>query len=126
MNKLHKLFIKYDSEFCCELQRRGKLNEGINIDETVVINNLSWPTHIYYNDIPPTLNNLKPHINNNVCTYKISYSFEKGPGVSLNSPKYIIKNNKTNTFNDSELYSLKNDIRDIVKLLHVYSQHRQY
>jgi len=125
MNKLHKLLVKYDSDFCLELKLRSNLiNDRIITNETIIIDNLSWPTHIYYNDIPPILNNIKPYINDNVCTYKILYSGGNNAGISLNSPKYIIKNNKTDTFNDSELYSLKDDIRDIVKLLYVNSQRR--
>jgi len=128
MDKLHKLFVKYDSNFCLELQIRQNPNRRvvgrneevyINTDQSVILNDLSWPTCIYYNDKPPILNNIKPCINNGICIYKIP---SNSVGIILNLPKYIIKNNKTNIFDNSELKTLKSDIRDIVKMLYLNSQ----
>lgn len=111
VTNLKNILLKYEAEHYLELHNNRK--RTVN-DSCVSISLLEWPTHIYYNEFPPIINNIAPYINGDICIYRVQ---SNGVGLSLNSPKYIVKSNVKNTFNDYELKTLKPDIAVIIKAL---------
>lgn len=110
--EIQKLFIKYNSKYYLKLLNNIPINKyNINKDD-VIINNKYWPKKIYYNNLPPALNNIIPskHDNKyiyNICSDKI--------GIHLNSPRYEIVDIEDN--DTEELYDIKKDIKLLINII---------
>ena len=107
--KLKNILDNYESEYYLEMIN-NKTDSGLSVN----ISNTEWPVCIYFNTAPPVINGIKPYISDCNCTYKIK---SNNIGISLNSPKYIIRQNYKNILNKYELASVKSDIIFIIKCL---------
>lgn len=110
--EIKNLFTKYNSRYYLKLLNKTSSNKFNPNKNYVIINNRYWPLKIYYDELPPILNNITPSKHDdkyiyNICSDKI--------GIHLDSPRYEIVEIESNDMD--ELSEIRKDIRLLINIV---------
>ena len=111
--EIKTLFTKYNSKYYLKLINNINFHRTHSNNDYIIINNKRWPKKIYYDDLPPILNNIIPSKHTNKYIYNIC---NNTIGIHLDSPRYEIVEVETNN-NSNDLCEIKNDIRLLINIV---------
>tara|TARA_B000000437_G_scaffold129396_1_gene93896 strand:+ start:36 stop:407 length:372 start_codon:yes stop_codon:yes gene_type:complete len=111
--EIKKLSAKYNAKYYLKLINNIHCNKSVINEEYVIIDGKQWPKKIYYDNLPPNLNNIVPSKHTNKYVYNICSTTI---GIHLNSPRYeIVEINTDNS--SSDLYEIRDDIRSLINIV---------
>lgn len=111
--EIKKLFAKYNSKYYLKLINNIHCNKSEPNEDYVIIDGKQWPKKIYYDNLPPILNNIVPSKHTNKYIYNICSTTI---GIHLNSPRYEIIEINSDT-DSNELCEIRNDIRSLINIV---------